>query len=199
MDWQAAEDGLKAWVVAMTMIAPELVAWDSQPVGMRLYPQVDLRLFDHRGRDGMGAEITYGEPNDVGQMYPVASQQRVCSWSITVTTRDQRANQKAYVVLDEVAVMLELPYTTERLGTLGLALLDMGRVIPNVDVPSEHRELSQAVLTLQLGYVTEVTVPPAVSGAAVDIIEHTEIGGTVLDADVTTPVGVETKIIPPLA
>jgi hypothetical protein len=44
-----------------------------------------------------------------------------------------------------------------------------------------------------------VTVPPAVSGAAVDIIEHTEIGGTVLDADVTTPVGVETKIIPPLA
>jgi hypothetical protein len=196
MDWQAAEDGLKAWVAAMTGVPAHLIAWDSQPVGQRAYPQFDLRLFDHRARDGMTPEVIYPEPDDAQQMHPIAVAQRACSWSITCTTRDQRANSKAYVALDALAVMLELPYSVDRFGALGLAILDIGRVIPNSDVPSDHRDLSQAVLTLQLGYVTSVTVPDAVEGAAVDVIEHTEIGGTVIDVD--QPIVIAPEIIPPL-
>lgn len=196
MDWQAVEDGLHAWVVAMTGAAPHLVVWDRAAVGQRGYPQFDLRLFDHRARDGMSADIIYPEPGADGRTHPVAVAQRACSWSITCTTRDQRANGKAYVALDALAVLLELPYSVDQLGALGLAILDLGRVIPNSDLPRDHRDESQATLTLQLGYVTSVSVPDGVTDAAVDTIEHAEVGGTAID--VTTPIVIEPKIIPPL-
>lgn len=197
MDWQVAETGLLAWVSAMTGTPPELIAWDRAAVVMRKFPQIDLRFFDHRARDGMTPEVLYDDPDDDGVIYPEVSAQRACSWSITVTTRDQRANGKAYVMLDELAVMLELPYTAEKFHALGLSILDMGRVIPNTDLPSDHRELSQAVLTLQLGYVTTVTVPGGVPDAEVSVIEHAEVGGTAID--VTIPITIEPKMMPPLA
>lgn len=195
MDWQAAEDGLKAWVVAMTGVAAHLVAWDSAPVGQRLYPQFDLRLFDHRGRDGMSAEILYPEPVE-GVVRPIAVAQRACSWSITCTTRDQRAASKAYVALDALAVLLELPYSVSFVSGLGLSILDMGRVIPNRDVPDAHRDLSEATLTLQLGYVTSVSVPAGLEDSGLPYIEHVEVGGTVFNVD--QPITIEPEIIPPL-
>lgn len=197
MDWQLVEDGLLAWVSVMTGTEPSLIAWDREPVGYRQYNQIDLRLFDHRARDGMSADILYPDPGDAPQIQPVAVAQRACSWSITVTTRDQRANAKAYTVLDALAVMLELPYTYQKFAALGLSILDLGRVIVSSDPPSEHRELSQAVLTLQLGYVLCVTAPPGTADAGVDIIEHAEVGGTAID--VTIPIVIEPKILPPLA
>ena len=196
MDWQAVEDGLHAWVVAMTGVAPHLVAWDRAPVGQRLYPQFDLRLFDHRSRNGMSAEVLYPEPGPDGRIHPVVTAERACSWSITCTTRDQRANGKAYVALDALAVMLELPYSIDVLGNLGLAILDLGRVIPNSDLPRDHRDESQATLTLEVGYVTSVSAPDGVADAAVDTIEHAEVGGTAID--VINPIVIEPKIIPPL-
>jgi hypothetical protein len=196
MDWVAAEAGLKAWVAAASGIAPAQVAWDSEAVGQRIYPIVDLRFFDHRARDGMTPEVVYPEPDAEGKIAPIAVAQRACSWSITVTTRDQRANKKAYVVLDELAVLLALPWSGEAVAALGISILDMGRVIPNHDVPSDHRELSVATLTLQCGYVTTATLPDTVEG--LDVIEHAEIGGTALDADLTTPIDVPPEITPPL-
>lgn len=196
-DWQAVEDGLLAWVSAMTAVPPECIAWDMAPVGFRKYPQIDLRLFDHRARDGMSPDVVYPEPDDPADpMQPVVVAQRACSWSITVTTRDQRANYKAYVMLDALDLMLELPYTLERFGELGLAVLDMGRVITRSDPPSEHRDLSQAVLTLQLGYVATASAPAGIAEAAVEVIEHAEVGGTAID--VTIPIVVPPEIIPPL-
>jgi len=196
VDWQATEDGLRAWVTAMTGVLPDYVAWDSAPVVVRRYPQIDLRLFDHRARDGMSPEIVYPDEGHDGLVYPVAVAQRACSWSITVTTRDQRADGKAYVLLDALAVMLELPHTAAWFSGLGLALLDFGRVIPNTDLPRDHREESQAVLTLQLGYVTTVTVQPGVVGAGLSIIEHVEVGGVAID--VAVPIVLEPEITPPL-
>jgi hypothetical protein len=198
MDWQAAENGLLAWVSAMTGTPPALIAWDRAAVVMRTFPQIDLRFFDHRARDGMTPEVSYPpDPDDDGMLQPEVSAQRACSWSITVTTRDQRANGKAYVMLDRLAVMLELPYTAERFSALGLSILDMGRVIPNTDLPSDHRELSQAVLTLQVGYVTTVTVPDdVVPDGDVSVIEHVEVGGTAID--VTVPITIAPHIVPPL-
>lgn len=191
MDWQALEDGLKAWVVAMTGVPAHLVAWDSAPVGQRTYPQFDLRLFDHRARDGMAPEVVWPDADPT----PTVVAQRACSWSITCTTRDQRAPGKAYVWLDALAVLLDAPYTTQYFDELGIALLDGGRVIPNHDLPDAHRELSVATLTLQVGYVTEVSVPEGVAGAG-DTIEHAEVGGTAYD--VTLPIVIEPEIIPPL-
>ena len=196
MDWQALEDGLKAWVVAMTGVADHLVVWDRAPVGQRTYPQIDLRLFDHRARDGMTPEIIWPEETVPGPVSPMVVAERACSWSITCTTRDQRANGKAYVLLDALAVLLEAPYSLNYFGELGLALLDAGRVIPNSDLPDAHRDLSQATLTLQVVYVTSVSVPDGIAGAAVDTIEHVEVGGTAYD--VTRPIVIEPEIIPPL-
>lgn len=196
MDWQAAEDGLKAWVVAMTGVAEHLVAWDMAATGQRLYPQFDLRFFDHRARDGMSAEIIRPEPGEDGLVHPIAVAQRACSWSITCTTRDQRAAGKAYVALDALAVLLELPYSVDYISSLGLSLLDLGRVIPNTDRPRDHREESEATLTLQLGYLTSVQVPGGVEDSGEAIIEHAEIGGTVIDVD--QPIVIEPHIVPPL-
>lgn len=196
MDWAAAEAGLKALVAALSGIAPFHIAWDSEAIGQRTYPQVDLRFFDHRGRDGIAPEIIYPDPDEAGQIQPKAVAQRACSWSITVTTRDQRANGKAYVMLDALAVLLELPYSVDYISALGLSLLDMGRVIPNTDRPRDHRDESEATLTLQVGYVTCVTLPPGVEGGSTDIIEHAEIGGTAID--VTTPIDIPPEMMPPL-
>lgn len=196
MDWQAVEDGLHGWVVAMTGVAPHLVAWDRAPVGQRTYPQFDLRLFDHRARDGMTPEVVYPEPGTDGQIHPVVLAERACSWSITCTTRDQGANGKAYVALDTLAVLLELPYSVDFLGALGLSILDLGRVIPNSDVPRDHRDESQATLTLQVGYVASVSMPETVPGSGVDLIEHAEVSGTAID--VTIPISIAPEIIPPL-
>lgn len=196
MDWQAVEDGLRAWVIAATGVAPHLVCWDRAPVPQRFYPQYDLRLFDHRARDGMTPEVLYPEPGDDGRVYPEVVAERACSWSITCTTRDQRANGKAYVSLDALAVLLEAPYSVAQLGALGLAIIDLGRVIPNSDVPDAHRDLSQATLTLQLGYVTTVSMPAGVPGAALDTIEHVEVGGEAIDVNV--PIVIPPEIIPPL-
>jgi hypothetical protein len=194
MDWQAAETGLKAWVVTMGGVAEHLVAWDRAPVGLRLYPQFDLRLFDHRARDGVGAEVVYPEPDVDGLVHPVVVAQRACSWSITCTSRDQGANSKAYVALDTLAVLLELPYSVDFFGGLGLSILDLGRVIPNSDVPRDHRDESMATLTLQLGYVTSATVPAAVDDGT-SVIEHVEVGGTAMD--VTRPIPIPPQIMPP--
>lgn len=196
MDWQAVEDGLRAWVIAATGVAAHLVAWDRAPVGLRFYPQYDLRLFDHRARDGMTPAVVYPEADGGEQLQPMVVAERACSWSITCTTRDQRANGKAYVSLDELAVLLEAPYSVERLGALGLVVLDLGRVIPNSDVPDAHRDLSQATLTLQLGYVTTVSLPDGVEGALLETIEHVEVGGEAID--VVIPVDIPPEIIPPL-
>jgi len=195
MDWQALEDGLKGWVVAMTVTPAHLVAWDSAAVGMRTFPQIDLRLFDHRARDGMSPQVCYPDPDVDGEVHPVVSAQRACSWSITVTTRDQRAPGKAYVMLDALAVMLDLPSSYELFTALGISVLDIGRVIPNTDLPRDHRDESQAVLTLQLGYVTTVTAPEGVEDD-VGVIEHVEIGGTAIDVE--TPIVIEPEITPPL-
>ncbi len=197
MDWRAVETGLAAWVQAMTGVAPELIAWDREPVGFRKYPQVDLRLFDHRGRDGMTPEVIYPDPTDpTAPLQPQVVAQRACSWSITVTTRDQRANAKAYVMLDMLAVLIETPFAVETFGALGLAMSDVGRVITSTDIPSEHRDLSQATLTLELGYVLTASVPDTVPGATVEIIEHAEVGGTAIDVNVPIPIG--PTMMPPL-
>lgn len=196
MDWEAAEAGLKALVVALTGAAEHLVAWDMAAVGLRFYPKFDLRFFDHRARDGMAAEVIYPEPAEDGQVHPIVEAQRACSWSITCTTRDQRGNGKAYVALDALAVLLELPYAVEKISALGLSLLDMGRVIPNTDRPRDHREESEATLTLQLGYVLCLSAPEGIEDAGEDVIEHVEVGGTALD--VTNPIVIEPEIIPPL-
>lgn len=195
MDWQAVEDGLLAWVAAMTGVPKDLCAWDREPVGFRKYPQVDLRLFDHRARDGMTPEVIYPDPDDPdAPIQPVVVAQRACSWSITVTTRDQRANYKAYVILDTLAALLELAPAS----ALGLTFTDLGRVIVSSDPPSEHRDLSQAVLTLQLGYVLTASVPAGIPGldATVEPIEHVEVGGTAIN--VTEPIVLEPTIVPPL-
>jgi hypothetical protein len=196
MDWQVAEDGLKAWVVAMSGVAEHLIAWDRAPVGQRLYPQFDLRLFDHRARDGMSAEIIYPPPDDGGIVRPIAVAQRACSWSITCTTRDQRAAGKAYVALDALAVLLELPYSVDYFGGLGFSVLDLGRVIPNFDRPRDHRDESEASLTLQFGYVTSASVPEGVEDSGQTFIEHAEVGGTAIEVD--QPIVIEPEIIPPL-
>lgn len=196
MNWQAAEDGLKGLVSALTGVPLPLIAWDKQPVGQRGYPQFDLRFFDHRAREGATPEIIYPSPDLDGQIHPIAEAQRACSWSITCTNRDQRANAKAYVALDALAVMFELPYAEAKLEALGLTIIDRGRVIPNFDLPDAHRDLSMATLTLQLGYALSVTVPPGVPDSGTDIIEHTEVGGTVIDVD--QPIVIPPEITPPL-
>jgi len=195
VNWQAVEDGLRDWVIAMTGIEPHLVAWDMAPVGFRTYVQVDLRLFDHRGRNGIDSTVTYSDPDAAGLIHPIISGERSCTWSITVTTRDQHANAKAYVVLDKLALLLDSPYTHELLGTFGMSVIDTGPVIVSGNPSSEHRDLSQAVLRTQLAYVLCVQAPAGVADA-VSIIEHAEVSGTV--TNVTEDIVIPPTMMPPL-
>ena len=198
IDWQAVETGLRQWVIDMTGTAEHLVAWDREPIGYRDYNQIDLRLYDQRARQGMAAEILYPEPGDpAAPIQPIAVSQRACTWSITVTTRDQHAAKKAYVVLDELAVMLELPYSQQVFTELGLAIIGPAQVIASSNPASEHRDLSQAMLRVELGYVQAVTAPDATLPASgTDIIEHVETSGTVINVD--QPIDIPLHMQPPL-
>jgi len=195
VNWQAVEDGLRGWVIAMTGTEAHLVAWDKEPVDFRTYNQIDLRLFDHRARNGMEATIVYPEPDEAGLIHPMVVGERACSWSITVTTRDQHANAKAYVVLDSLALMLELPYTQALLEALGMTMIDSRPVIVSGNPPSEHRNLSQAMLRVELGYVLTVSAPAGVVDG-VSIIEHAEVSGTV--TNVTEDIVIPPTMMPPL-
>lgn len=195
-DWQAIEHGLRQWVIDMTGIRAHHVAWDRAPVEYREYVQVDLRLFDHRARQGMGAEIVYPDASDAGVITPVAVSQRACTWSVTVTTRDQRANHKAYVVLDQLAVMLELPYSRDVFAALGLSTNGTMLIVSD-NPPSEHRDLSQATLRVEIGYVAAVSAPvDTLPGSAVSIIEHAEVSGVAIN--VAEPIVIPPAMLPPL-
>lgn len=196
MDWQATETGLREWVLAMSGIDQSRVAWDREPWGYRTYPQVDLRLGDHRGRDGITPEVMYPPPDANGLVRPTVVAQRLCTWSITVTTRDQHANAKAYVVLDELAAMMALPWSQAVFADLGLSLIDGDAPILSTYPPSEHRDLSLATLRTDFGYVLCVTAPAGAVGAATTIIEHVEAGGTVINVD--QPIVLPPKMMPPL-
>lgn len=196
MNWQAVEDGLRDWVIAMTGTEPHLVAWDKEPIGFRTYVQIDLRLYDHRGRNGIDSTLIYPDPDESGQIKPIIAGERACTWSITVTTRDQHADAKAYVVLDRLALLLDLPYTHEKFGCFGMSVIDTGPVIVSTNVPSEHRELSQAMLRVELAYVLTVEAPEGVDDA-VSIIEHAEVSGTV--TNVTEDIVIPPTMMPPLS
>lgn len=186
MDWQHVEDTLRSWVTSSLGCAPHLVAWDRAPVEFRNYIQVDLRLFDHRARSGLTPQVFYPTPSDPSApILPTAAADRACTWSITLTTRDHHANAKAYVPLDRLAVLLELPTTVEAFAAAGIAILGSGGVITSAFPTAEHRDLSQATLRVELGYVLEVTAPPE---GAIEIIEHAEVTGTVYHETEAIPV-----------
>lgn len=197
MDWQAVETGLRQWVIDMGPVPSPCVSWDMEPADYGTYPQVDLRLYDHRARQGYMPEVHYPPPDAQGVVRPSVAGQRQVSWSITVTVRDQHANAKAYVLLDQLALMLELPYSQEVFASLGLSLIDGDQVIVSSYPASEHRNLSQAVLRCDFGYVLCVTAPVGTLPASdAGVIEHAEIGGTVINVD--EPIDVPPEMMPPL-
>lgn len=198
MNWQVVEDGLRAWTALMTATPVAFVAWNGAPVGYRTYNQVDLRLYDHRPAEGITPEVKYPDPvPPATQIKPVVVAQRTVSWSITLTTRDQHANAKAGVLLDQLAAMLALPYSTDCFTALGLSIVDQSTVTSG-DPPDQHRELSQATLVVDFGYVLCVQAPDAAMPAAgVDIIEHAEVGGTAVN--VTEPIEIPPEMMPPIA
>ena len=196
MDWQAAETGLRDWVIAMSGIGPNAVAWDREPWGYRVYPQMDLRLGEHRNRDGITADIVYPPPDADGVVKPHVLAQRLCTWSITLVTRDQHAGEKAYVLLDKLAVLMELPYSQDVFAACGLSCIG-NQTIVSTYPPSEHRDLSLATLRTDFGYVLDVTAPDGtLPGSATTIIEHAEVGGTVINVD--EPIVLPPEMMPPL-
>lgn len=194
MNWQAAENALTAWVALMTTTEPSLIAWDREPVGMRLYKQIDMRFGDHRARAGMPVQIDYVE-DATGALIPTAIGQRALTWAITVTTRDQHADTRAYQVLDALAVALELPYAEQVFESVGLSMGGVVAPIHSTYPESEHRNLCMATLAVELDYVLAVSSPdPA---AVVQPIEHVEVDGEV--TNVTEVIIVPPTMMPPLA
>jgi len=193
MNWQAAEDALTAWVALMTATDPSLIAWDREPVGMRLYRQIDMRFGDHRARTGMPVEISYVDDGS-GTLTPTAIGQRALTWAITVTTRDQHADVRAYQVLDALAVALELPYSEQVFESVGLSMGGVVAPIHSTYPSSEHRDLCQATLAVELDYVLAIHAPGA--AATVETIEHVEVDGEV--TNVTEVIIVPPTMMPPL-
>ena len=196
MDWQVTETGLRDWVLAMSGILPNAVAWDREPWGFRVYPQMDLRLGEHRNRDAITPEVVYPPPDANGLVKPSVVAQRLCTWSITLVTRDQHANEKAYVLLDKLAVLMELPYSQDVFTECGLSLIG-NQTIVSTYPPSEHRDLSLATLRTDFGYVLCVTAPAGtLPDSATTVIEHAEVSGVVINID--EPIVVPPEMMPPL-
>jgi hypothetical protein len=100
------------------------------------------------------------------------------------------------VVLDQLAVMLELPYAQAVFCGLGLSIIGPMQVIVSTNVESEHRDLSQAVLRVELGYVTAVTAPSPAGD--VGIIEHAEPSGVAVNIVEPHVVVIPPEMMPPL-
>jgi hypothetical protein len=161
---------------------------------MRLYKQIDMRFGDHRARAGMPVQIDYVE-DATGALIPTAIGQRALTWAITVTTRDQHADTRAYQVLDALAVALELPYAEQVFESVGLSMGGVVAPIHSTYPESEHRNLCMATLAVELDYVLAVSSPdPA---AVVQPIEHVEVDGEV--TNVTEVIIVPPTMMPPLA
>lgn len=177
MDWQALQDGLKSLVAAASGLAEHNLAWDGEPEVMRGYPMAMLELKQPR-RDGTSDETRY-EANELGQLIPYIVGNRAMEFVITVKSREQRADSKAYALLDQLRTRLELPSALRAFDELGVALRDSPAIV-DLSAVSQAREESVGQLSMTLGYVVEERDAQSPE----EPIEHVQVSGEVaLGAD----------------
>lgn len=214
MDWQALQDGLKAWIAQATGVAAVTVMWEGEAEGHRGYPQLNLALIEQDGEgmdelrleptaeeveqllandtsapltdDATGSNLLYALPS----LVPVVIGQRRMQLVITYKSRDARPLHRAYAVLEAVRTQIELPATQDGFDALGITVRD-ARVTRRATESSEMRDLSVAALTLDLAYVHELrdeahTITP---------VERVALGGTVQAG--TTSIVVPDITLPP--
>lgn len=153
MDWQQLQDGLRAWASSATGIAGPTIVWSGEAEGHRAYPHLNLALVrqDSEGMDELRYEHT--EPLDpMSPMVPVMVGQRRAQLVITYKSRDARPLERAYAVLEGIRNQLELPATQEGFDALDITVRDAS-VTESIPGSSEQRDLSVAVLTIDLAYV----------------------------------------------
>jgi hypothetical protein len=180
MDWQALQDGLKAWLATASGLAASNVAWSGDPVTMRGYPFADLQLISHSAEPGTD-EVRYTDQGaDTDLAVEVVGNRRI-TLSIRVYSRDQRAAYRAYALLEQVRGKLHGPASQEVFRALGLGLRESESL---VDVSRVHdgRQESAATLDIVFHWVS------AESDAPMGTIETVIVGGTVeTPHEVTVP------------
>jgi hypothetical protein len=171
MDWQALQDGIKAWLAAASGIGATNVAWDGDPVAMRGYPFADLKFIAHAGEPGTD-EVRYADQGAETDLAVEMVGNRRLTLSIRVYSRDQRGAYRAYAVLERVRGRLYSPSSQDMFASLGLGLRESDSLI---DVSRVHdgRQESAATLDVVFHWVS------AESDADMGTIEHVTVGGTI--------------------
>jgi hypothetical protein len=171
MDWQQLENGLGAWVAAVCQLDTSVIAWESQPVGYRSFPTIDLRLAQS-GNDRSTDEIRRSL-NDAGQIVETVVGNRVATLTVTARSRDLHGNTRADVLLEALRTALAETATHNALDQLEVVVREAGPVQPRTE-SLDDREMSVAVLVIQLGYTVSKT-----SAEPIEPIEHVSFGGVV--------------------
>lgn len=187
MEWQAAQDGLKAWFAAASGLHPTTIQWDGEAEAHRAFPQADLKL--ERQAAGGGTDERRHVEDDDGNLVPQVVGNRTMLWTITLKSRDQRSPSKAYEVLDEVRTKLELQWSIDAFDALEITARDSS-VTRDIEKATEQRDLSVAMLSITLGYTVVVTDESHPTVA----IESVEVGGTAQDG--LTTITVPDKTLP---
>lgn len=178
MDWEALQQGLGAWFAVASGIEATDLAWAGEPVGHRGYPYADLEL--HRAAADAGTDEIRYEADALGRLTEYVSGNRIVTLTITVMSRDQHGNTRAWALLDRVRNKLAAGWTLEVFDSLGVAQRDTAPV-QHIAASEALREMSVAALSLSLGYT--VYEPTGDLAPPIETIEHVVLqGGEVLRA-----------------
>jgi len=180
-DWQAAEIGLRGWLMAIAPADAAHVAWVQEPVGYRsasdgTRDQWDLAFSMIAKLEGHRDSVSFSQhPTYPDREIATVTGQRSLMWMVTLTTRDQHAAHKAYAQLDRLRTLLSLPRSFDLFRSLGLTLGDTHRIDPEYS-DEAHRKLSVATLGVEFFFVQSIRDPDIELGAT-DWIEHVMLRG----------------------
>jgi hypothetical protein len=183
MDWEALEVGLQAWLAVVCGVEPTNIAWDSQPVGYRDFPQIDLVL-TRSGADRSTDERRY-EPDATGLLVEVIYGNRTAALAISVRSRDLHGNQRSEALLERARLALHSEFSESAFAELGIVVRDAGPLAQTREV-IDAREMSVATLTLTLGY-TVSSAEEVLPLSGIEPIEHVIVGGGIVGPIGTIP------------
>ncbi len=190
MDWGAAYAGLRAWFVAVSGIPATSVVWEGDAVGMRALPWASLRIFGQATEPHLD-EVRYTDQGDDEDLLIEVVGNRRLTLSVRVQSRDQRPDERAFVVLERVRDRLLLPSSQEALSDLGFGLRESAALV-DLGSARDRRQESVAALDIVLHYTVAETGDDEVMGT----IEHVGVGGTVSSGG--TEITVADEVLPPL-
>jgi hypothetical protein len=176
IDWSLVEDAVRAWVLAGSGLAPDLVFFADQDLPTsEVQPRISIRIGDGNRVGQAALQHTFDAGQPLGQEIQFAAQQMLeIVVDLQAFAPRTTGTPTARTVMASVLASLALPSVRDALNAAGLGVLEEGSVqrLPQVrSATNEDRAIASVRLlvkqeaTERTGYIASVESSGSVDGA----------------------------------